>query len=252
MLKSIAALSTLIRSVVALAATVMLSVGGWVFYRSYNSHELALQEKDRELKVRAERIDELSKDVETKKKEIERLLMVVRLLKIDHRVAHLTVLDQQPTEDGKNVVSTVRFVEVDNEGHPIGEPHEFAVQGNVVYVDALVIKFADEYVEQADPLKGTSACLFRRIFGESQKPEEGFPIDAVGSRPAAYSPGSEMSDFERDLWDRFWEYANDRAKAEAAGIRAIHGEAPYMKVQKGKTYRVELRASGGLTFKAED
>jgi hypothetical protein len=36
------------------------------------------------------------------------------------------------------------------------------------------------------------------------------------------------------------------------GVRAIHGEAPFIELRPGKTYRIELRASGGLTLVPEN
>jgi len=36
-----------------------------------------------------------------------------------------------------------------------------------------------------------------------------------------------------------------------ADVRAIHGEAPFMELRPCKSYRVELRASGGLSIVAE-
>jgi hypothetical protein len=57
-----------------------------------------------------------------------------------------------------------------------------------------------------------------------------------------------MSDFEKKIWDEFWTIANDEAKANEMGIRAAHGEAPSMKLQKGKSYKVLLRASDGLSI----
>jgi hypothetical protein len=94
--------------------------------------------------------------------------------------------------------------------------------------------------------------LFRRIFGEHQKPNEGYVLDTVGTRPQAYGSGTEMSDFERRIWDEFWTIANDEARARALGIRAAHGEAPSMKVRKGKSYKVLLRASDGLSIVPDD
>ena len=60
-----------------------------------------------------------------------------------------------------------------------------------------------------------------------------------------------MSDFEKQIWDDFWTIANDKARAEALGIRAIHGGADYIKVAKGKSYLVVLRASDGLSIVPE-
>src|SRR4029079_13067517 len=115
-----------------------------------------------------------------------------------------------------------RFVELAGDGSPVGTPKEFTVDRYTIYVDAWVIKYSDDLVERGDPLRSTSVCLFRRIFGEYQEPSEGFPIDPSGSRPAVYSQGGEMSPVERDIWANFWQYANDPAKAREAGIRAAH------------------------------
>ena len=34
------------------------------------------------------------------------------------------------------------------------------------------------------------------------------------------------SGFEKELWKRFWELANDEKLAKERGVRAIHGDAP--------------------------
>ena len=44
---------------------------------------------------------------------------------------------------------------------------------------------------------------------------------------------------------------HQRSKARKIGIRAAHGDAPSMKVKKGHSYRVLLRASGGLSIEPE-
>ena len=55
----------------------------------------------------------------------------------------------------------------------------------------------------------------------------------------------------RALWERFWDYANDPALAKQVGVRALQGEAPFVEARVGRSYRLELRASGGLVFQAE-
>ena len=44
---------------------------------------------------------------------------------------------------------------------------------------------------------------------------------------------------------------NDPELAASKGVRAIHGEAPFIELREGKTYRIELRSSGGLSIQAE-
>ena len=122
----------------------------------------------------------------------------------------------------------------------------------MIYVDAWVIKYEDRFVESGDPLRSMSVCIFRRIFGESQEPRAGFVIDSVGSTPAAYRTGGTMTDSEREIWSKFWEYANNPVLAGRAGIRAAHGEAPSIKLMLRKRYRILLRASAGLENVTEE
>ena len=121
-----------------------------------------------------------------------------------------------------------------------------------MYFDAWVVKYEDRLVEAGDPLRSMSICLFRRIFGEAQEPRNGFVLDAVGSTPTVYRMGRTMTDAERDIWSRFWDYANNPAIAGKAGIRAAHGEAPSIKLMPGKRYRISLRAIAGLEIVTEE
>jgi hypothetical protein len=179
----------------------------------------------------------------------------------------LKVLDQQgtaslnptiPSEgtDNKashsNVLTRVEFTEVDDQGRPIGPAKQFDVVGDMVYVDYLHVTFNDKFIEEADLDRGTSLALFQRIFGEHQAPIEGFQLDTVGSRPTAYARGAQMSDFEKTIWTDFWLIANDPQKAAEMGINSAHGAAVAMRVQKGKTYELDLRSTGEMTFKPVD
>src|SRR5881398_1113723 len=85
---------------------------------------------------------------------------VVRLLRHTERRARLVVLDQAPGSDG-HVRTRVRFTELDPQGDAIGESRELALDGDEVYVDALVIKFEDTFVTGGDALKGKALLLFR-------------------------------------------------------------------------------------------
>jgi hypothetical protein len=179
---------------------------------------------------------------------LKKLELAIRYLKIDHRVARFVAVDQTKDDDTGEVSSLIEFVELNDESHPIDTPRQFRIRGDTVYVDSWVVKFEDKYVEQADLERGTSLLLFKRIFGSGQKPDDGYPLDEVGSAPRAYARGGKMSDFERKIWDDFWNIANDPDKARQLGIRAAHGGAPFMKVEKGKSYRILLRASGDPTI----
>ena len=277
MLKTINAVNKLAGTIVSLTILAVIGAGGWYAYQTYFAGKLRAQreleereaeiagltrdlaarthEIDRlgdELTETHEQIDRLELDLEAKQREIERLDMAVRLLKVDHRVAQIDVLGQEGSAEDGDLVTHFSFVEIDDRGKPLEEPRVFQVAGDFLFVDSWVAKFTDEFVEVGDPLRSTSICLFRRLFGETQRPSEGFALDSVGSRPAAYRKGGKMSELEREIWGKFWEYANDPVKAEKVGVRAAHGEAPYIKLLPGKRYKVVLRASGGLSLIPED
>lgn len=211
--------------------------------------EQEIAELNTRLSERERRIELLELDVAERDARIEELDTALRFLKIDHRLARLSVLGQERGADGRTE-TRVRFEELDADGEVIGESAEYTLPGRVAYIESLVIKFGDAYVEQGDIWRGSSICLFRRLFAETQSPEEGFPLDRVGQRPLAYTD-DRSPDLVSQLWLRFWDYANDPAEAAAAGVRAIHGEAPFIELREGARYLIELRASGGLSLHRE-
>jgi hypothetical protein len=253
---------------------------GYVAYDLYNQPQKKLADKQIELEktaaqlkaaseslaARNQEIAELNIDLDEKTKQVDRLQVAMQLLKVTRRVARLTVLDQRelavtnPEETGPaepeagelpetKLTTRVEFVETNEEGQPIGQAKQFDIVGDMVYVDYLRVSFDDKYVEEADLDRGTAICLFQRIFGEHQEPVDGFTLDDVGTRPTAYARGSEMSDFEREIWSDFWTFAHDPEKAAELGIRAVHGAAVSMRVQSGKTYELDLRSTGEMNFR---
>ena len=265
MLKALGALNNLLGTILALAIVGTLGIGGWIGLRTYYAEKWALEEaKDKlarqevevkqlteDLQARGQEILALNEDLKVKQREIQRLDTAIRLLKVDHRIARIEVLSQQGSAATGDLATTFRFLELDGEGRSIEKPRTFTIKGDLVYVDGLVIKYKDELVQRNDPLRGTSAFLFRRIYGESQNPKDGFALDPTGSQPAAYRTGGKISGEEQEIWDHFWEYANDPVRAAKAGVRAAHGQASYTKLMPGRRYRVELRASDGTSIVPE-
>lgn len=238
-------------NLLGLAIVGLLVAGGYLGYEAYYANDIELKKRDDQIAAQAQQIEQLGKDIAAKQQQIDRLQLAMRLLKVDHRIAQVWVLDQHQPPGSNRIQTKFRFVEIDGD-KALDKPRDFTIEGDLLYVDALVIKFDDEFVERGDPLRSTSVCLFTRLFGEYQQPSEGFALDTVGSRPKVYGQEGTMTDFERTIWDNFWQYANDPALAKSAGIRALHGEAPNMKLEKGRLYEIELRASGGLAFKSLD
>ena len=105
-----------------LAVVGILGIGGWwtMFARSrtleheqeletrdqriaelavnLEQRELRIGELDREVLQKEQRIEELDEDLELAEEEIQELSLSLKLLKLDHRVARLEVLDQGPLE----------------------------------------------------------------------------------------------------------------------------------------------------------
>ena len=189
---------------------------------------------------------------------ISNLKTIVEELTRDLRVAEVYVMKQE----GEPLQTTFRFVEVDEKREPIGMPKVFTINGDVAYFDTLVIKFEDSFVPveklplSEDILRSYLArkaiIFFRRVFSEKQKPENGFPLDTPGDPPGPYRPGAALTPFERQLWNEFWDLANDPGLAASRGVRAAHGQAVYTKLQPGKYYVLEKRLSGDLTIRPED
>lgn len=121
--------------------------------------------------------------------------------------------------------------------------------GEEFYIDALVVRFERAFVEQGDPLRGKSLLLFRRAFGDRQAPTDGVPLFRQSNDspiPEAVQVDAAPSEFEREIWSRFWEIANDPRRAAEHGIRAAQGEAPHIRPVPRQVYKLTLRASGGL------
>jgi hypothetical protein len=267
-----------IRNVLLMVLIAGAGVGGYKAYDLFNAPRQQLADKQAELEKAAsnlkqandelaaqqKQVTELTAGLADKTAQLERVEVAMQLLKVRHRLARLKVLDQQgtaslnpaiPSEgtDNKashsNVLTKIEFVEVDEQGNQIGEPKRFDIVGDMVYVDYLRVTFEDKYIEQSDLDRSTSLALFQRIFGEHQSPAEGFQLDTVGTRPTAYARGAQMTEFEKRIWNDFWLIANDPQRARDLGIYAAHGAAVAMRVQKGKTYELELRSTGEMTVR---
>ena len=106
-----------------------------------------------------------------------------------------------------------------------------------------------KFVEAGDGLRGKSLLLFRRAFGDQQKPADGVPLfRQLGEAPIpdVLQVDSTPSEFERGIWARFWELASDPDLARSQGIAVVQGEAPHIKPVVGQVYKLTLRAAGGL------
>jgi hypothetical protein len=174
--------------------------------------------------------------------QIQQLQQIVQRLETERRVAKILVTDQK-TVDGKTT-TTLLFMEYRKDGTSL-PPKQFVINGNEAHIDAEVVKFKDEYVQDGDPLRGESIMLFVRIYGADQTPADGFPIDQPGSIPEIYRGiDPQVSQFEQDIWSRFWKLYNDEDARDAIGIRAMNGEGLYGPFDRDHVYTITIRPDG--------
>src|SRR5437899_1761661 len=73
-------------------------------------------------------------------------------------------------------------------------------------------------------------------------------LEREGQIPQSYAAERAPTAFERELWARFWELANDPGEAKKRGVRALHGEAVSTRLRKDRVYSITLRSTGELTI----
>src|SRR4051812_25515765 len=130
-------LRTAIRSMTAL----LLAVGGTLGVLIYHEHFAA------------------SRQIEKLQEEKTQLQRVVQKLESEKRVADVLVSKRETIDGIPN--TTLLFVEYDMQGKPL-PARAFCVQGDLVHIDAMVIKFEHDFVKSNDPLRGHSVALFRK------------------------------------------------------------------------------------------
>jgi hypothetical protein len=240
-----------LRTVLAIVVVGGAGYAGYIGYALYNEPQQRLAEKQAELEKAVEDLKIRDAQVDQLNEKLARLEVALRLLKVRRRLARLTVLDQHQDVALGMPISKIEFVEINDDGEPLGPSKQFEIEGDRVYVDYLSVTFDDKYIERSDLDRATAICLFQRIFGEHQQAAEGFVLDEVGTRPTAYARGTPMSDFEQKIWNDFWLIANDPKRAAQLGIYAAHGKAVSMRVMPGAVYELELRATGDITIRPD-
>lgn len=198
--------------------------------------------------------DRLRREKEELAQQRAELQRSIQRLTGEDRVAEVRVIDQVRAGDmvdGRRVEqtqTTIEFVELDRQQHPL-PAQRFVVPDTVLFFDALVIKFDQEHVTAGDALRGKSLALFRRIYGEHQRPIDGFAVDPEGNVPHVFRVNPEAGRFERKLWAQFWSYATDPELAARDGVRVAQGEAVYVPMNKGEVWTLTLQNNGGLNIR---
>ena len=233
--------------------TMMVGIAGGLGYVSWFGYNNYIA-PSMEAKQALVELDSLKEDYLLKverlkvlEEENDRLSTAMKLLKIDRRVAYLEVLEKG-VDDKDDHYMLVRFTEVDPDGNPSGPSRDYALRGKTVFIDTWIAKFEDQYIEQADALRGVSLFKFKRIFGDDEKPSEAQSLDLNSSGVPKIYQDETASAFEKKIWSDFDAVCNDRSRQEELGIRAVGRQAPSLTVKEGMTYKITIRSSGDISL----
>lgn len=248
-ISSVKTINSAVRTVMLFGACSVVGYGG---YFGYNNYVKPSQQAKQAIADLADLQLEFKKqEVALKESEEhnDRLETSIKLLKVDRRVANVTVL-YKGTDAGGNPFMEVSFTEVDENDEPIGTSRNYTLQGEKLYIDGWIATFEDKYIEEADELRAASLFVFKSIYGDAEMPRDAQRLDVESqdqSPPGIYND-SHKREFEQKIWRDFWKVCNNAQLQHELGIRTSQGQTSYVKPQEGKTYRVNIRASGGMSL----
>ena len=257
-IESLSTINSLIRTGLAVLAVGLIGAGGYYGYRTYNASDLAIQEKERRAgqtcatswPSKQSLLEEQAASAGGQgRRRFRNWIPSLRLLKVNHRVAWLTVLEQEEDPETQAAVHDRAVRGGQRQGRDAGQAASVPHQGR----RGLHRQLGGEVRRQVRGAGGDRTLHFAgAVSSHFWRVADAQRRDSRSTRSAAartrMATASQMSDFEKQIWSEFWTIANDEAKAKELGIRAAHGEAPSMKLQKGKSYRIQLRASDGLSI----
>ena len=151
----------------------------------------------------------------------------------------------QETRDGV-FYTRILFVETDPEDMTRRVlQKEYEIEGDIVHFDALIVKFTAPMVMEG---REKAMYLWRRVYGEKMRPEDGFSIQTPFEEPTRYRMiGKKLSVNERErFWDEIWDLSNEPKKLESQGIQAIFGNVVYKRLRPGLIYVFKIGATGSI------
>lgn len=173
------------------------------------------------------------------------LRKIIERLTAESRVAEVIVTEVKFDRKTRRTYTTIKFLEYDTKLNPLKAKY-FTFSGNIIQFQSMVIRFDDFYVKKGHPLKGKSAYLFMKVFMLMDKGAEVFDITNVNEIPSGYVVEGAKNNFEKKLWQKFWQYALDPKEAKRIGIKNAQIEAPGTKFIPGMIYAIKIEHDGGL------
>jgi len=176
--------------------------------------------------------------------ENKQLKQAITNLTDEEQIGYAKVISQR-SENGR-LLTTIRFVETArSDKTKVILQKEYTIEGDVVYFDALIVKFDDKMVADG---KSRALYLWRRVYGERMPPGAGHPIEEPGAEPRRYSGLLQTLPMKHQelFWCGIWDLANDPEKLHEQGIKAIYGSVIYQKLREGLIYVFKISPTGQL------
>ncbi len=174
--------------------------------------------------------------------ENKHLKQAITNLTHENQIGYAKVISQEPN-DGK-ILTTLKFIETarDDKLKTVLEK-EYTIEGDIVYFDALIVKFGDKMVMDG---KTKALYLWRRVYSEKMAPEQGFAIEEPGTEPQRYGDLLKVLPMKqkRLFWSNIWDLANDPDKLKEHDIKAIYGNAVYSRLREGLIYVFKISPAG--------
>lgn len=181
---------------------------------------------------------------------VEILKKVIGRLEADSRVAEILVTGVNYNEEDARTYTTIKFLEYDAANQPL-EPRYFEFSGNIIQFQSLVIRFDDIHIRNGDLLKGKSAYLFLKVFMLNGKDTQEYEITPFHSIPSGYKIEGLENEYEKELWQDFWDHALDPTARDNQGIKNAQIEAPGTMFVPGILYTIRIEHDGGLRIDAK-
>lgn len=257
LMNNVKTINSAVRTMLVVGACGVVGYGGWFGYDNYVKPSVQAKQAIADLAdLKAQfaktetALKQTAEELEASQELNDRLETSMKLLKVDRRIANVTVLEKGKNEEG-NPFMEVSFTEVDREGEPVGSSKNFTILGDKFYVDGWVATFEDKYIEQADELRSASIFAFKSIYGDAEMPRDAqrLDTDSYQNGPPGVYFDDQQREFEQKIWGDFWKVCNDPHLQHELGIRAIQGQTSYVQPLEGKTYQINIRASGGMSLK---
>lgn len=158
------------------------------------------------------------------------------------QLGYAKVVSQEVRGDRKFTQLLLVQTDPDDPSRRLAE-HTYQIEGDVAHFDALIVKFEANLVEAGEE---RALVLWRRVYGEHQRPSEGFPINVPGEIPRRYAKLFQgLKDKESALfWNAVWELAHNPEALKQYGVHATYGSAVYTQMRPGVIYAFKAMPTG--------